>query len=160
MIKHIITPKLKLSSDRAWASRHSVRQYLGAICFAVSSTGLRVVGEDCDGVSFFCVRRESAFCASATSPQSQLTALWAGGRFLPWWAFSPAWRRRLDVIKVYTLSPVSVCVCLCEMGTATAKGADCCSASPLCVCEKIKGGLGTRTTGPAYASAEVRKSHL
>lgn len=56
------------------------------------------------------VRNKGVLCASARSPQNRLTALWAVGRFLPWWASSPAWQRRLDVIKVYTLSAVWVCV--------------------------------------------------
>ncbi len=57
-----------------------------------------------------CVRNKGVLCASARSPQNRLTALWAVGRFLPWWASSPAWQRRLDVIKVYTLSAVWGCV--------------------------------------------------
>lgn len=55
-------------------------------------------------------RNKGELCASARTPQNRLTALWAVGRFLPWWASSPAWQRRLDVIKVYTLSAVWACV--------------------------------------------------
>lgn len=56
------------------------------------------------------VRNKGVLCASARTPQNRLTALWAVGRFLPWWASSPAWQRRLDVIKVYTPSAVWGCV--------------------------------------------------
>lgn len=38
--------------------------------------------------------------ASEKTSQQRLTALWAVGRFLPRWASSPAWQKRLDVIKV------------------------------------------------------------
>lgn len=50
-----------------------------------------------------------ALCISEES-KKRLTALWAVGRFLPWWASSPAWQRRLDVIRVHTLSAVWGCV--------------------------------------------------
>ena len=50
------------------------------------------------------------FCASTRGPHTQLTALWAAGRFLPLWASSPAWQRRLDVIKAYTPSAIRGCV--------------------------------------------------
>lgn len=50
------------------------------------------------------------FWASTRGPHTQLTALWAGGRFLPLWASSPAWQRRLDVIKAYTPSAIRGCV--------------------------------------------------
>lgn len=56
------------------------------------------------------LENKGALCASARSPKKRLTALWAVGRFLPWWASSPAWQRRLDVIRVHTLSAVWGCV--------------------------------------------------
>ena len=58
-----------------------------------------------DGM-LFATWNKGALGASERSPQNRLTALWAVGRFLPRWASSPAWQRRLDVIKLHTLSAV------------------------------------------------------
>lgn len=83
------------------------------MCFPICSVDVwtLIVRKDSDGMLFATyVRNKGVLCASARSPQNRLTALWAVGRFLPWWASSPAWQRRLDVIKVYTLSAVWGCV--------------------------------------------------
>lgn len=56
------------------------------------------------------VWNKGVLCESARSSQNRLTALGTVGRFLPRWASSPAWQRRLDVIKVYTLPSVWGCV--------------------------------------------------
>lgn len=63
------------------------------------------MGKNSDGM-LFATWIEGVLCASERSPQKRLTALWAVGRFLPRWASSAAWQRRLDVIKLYTLSAV------------------------------------------------------
>lgn len=91
------------------ASRHSVATTLYLLpdmqheCLLSNYRGKTVTA----GFSAARVRNKGVLCASERSPQNRLTALWAAGRFWPWWASSPAWHRRLDVIKVYTRSAVS-----------------------------------------------------
>lgn len=90
-------------------------------------------GKDGNGAAFF----SCALCASEKSSQNRLTALWAVGRFLPRWASSPAWQRRLDVIKVYTLSAV---------GESVWNGLCCCQKHGLLLCISILHGKSQRST--------------
>lgn len=90
-------------------------------------------GKDGNGAAFFFC----ALCASEKSSQNRLTALWAVGRFLPRWASSPAWQRRLDVIKVYTLSAV---------GESVWNGLCCCQKHGLLLCISILHGKSQRRT--------------
>lgn len=119
-MKHIITAGFHQTPNRLQekpafqASPRSMGEYFSLhICFYIWSMNAStlIVGKDSDGKLFVtCVWNKGVLCASTRSPQNRLTALWAVGRFLPRWASSPAWQRRLDVIKVYTLSAVWGCV--------------------------------------------------